>query len=62
MSFQVVNPATGEIAVMFPEKDGHGNSYLETAKEAAKAFNEKDHERWDVLEIKVLFSIGGDAA
>jgi hypothetical protein len=49
MSLQVVNPATGEIAVQFPDTD------LDLAKLMCESLAEDRGQRWDVVQINVVF-------
>jgi hypothetical protein len=52
MSLQVVNPATGEIAMQFADTD------LVTAKIVCEAVAEDTNQRWDVVQINVVFVCG----
>jgi hypothetical protein len=52
MSYQVVNPATGEIAAQFPDDEGN----LKLAKELCDRLRKGDNNRWDVLRIEVVYS------
>ena len=50
MSYQVVNPASGELAASFPDKD------KDLAVAMAEELCKHDGKRWDVLEIRVIYS------
>jgi hypothetical protein len=49
MSLQVVNPATGEIAMQFSDTD------LAFAKSVCETLAEKEGQRWDIIQINVVF-------
>jgi hypothetical protein len=49
MSLQVVNPATGEIAMQFPDAD------LAFAKSVCETLAAKEGQRWDIIQINVVF-------
>jgi hypothetical protein len=49
MSLQVVNPATGEIAMHFADRD------LDLAKLVCESLAEEGTQRWDIVQINVVF-------
>jgi hypothetical protein len=63
MSYQVVNPATGEIAASLGE--GHlvtGLDNFDIACNMADELQKERDERWDVIQIKLVYTAGQDGS
>jgi hypothetical protein len=60
MSYQVVNPATGEIAVVVGSEGSRGLENFSMCRRLCDELHKKEGERWDVLHIEIVYSTDGD--
>jgi hypothetical protein len=60
MSYHVVNPATGETAVIMDSEGPKAVEHFSMCRDLCDKFYKQNGERWDILRIEIVYSTDSD--